>query len=117
MHRKISLMTIAALALGAAALLLVPGTGSAGGSTIKVGDDFFSPESISVSAGSKVKFKWVDTSNDHNVTKQSGPGKSFSSETTDTPGTKYSHKFKKSGTYKVICTIHPDTMKAKIKVD
>ena len=115
MHRKIVLTTLAALALGA--LLLLPGTGTAGGSTtVKVGDDFFSPKSKSISKGTTVKFKWVNTSNQHNVVKKSGPGKDFASDTTSKPGVNYQRTFKKSGTYKVTCTIHPDTMKLKLNV-
>jgi plastocyanin len=115
MHRKFLSIAIAALAIGA--LLVLPGSGAARGNTIKVGDDFFSPTSKTVSAGTTVKFNWVGTSNDHNVTKTSGPGKAFSSETTSSPGLNYQHKFKKPGTYKMICTIHPDSMKLKLKVN
>ena len=117
MKLKIALATLAGLALAAA--LLLPSTGAAkgGGTTVKVGDDFFSPSSKSISSGTNVKFKWVGTSNDHNVTKTSGPGKDFASETTASPGVQYERTFKKSGTYKMVCTIHPDTMQLKLKVN
>ena len=55
--------------------------------------------------GTKVTFKWIGTDK-HNVVKAKGPGGSFSSGTTDQTGFKYKHKFKKAGTYKLICTVH-----------
>ena len=84
------------------------------GAKVQVGDDFFNPTSVSIAKGTKVTFKWVG-SDKHNVTKTKGPGGSFASETTNQTGFKYKHKFKKSGTYKLICTVH-EGMKTKVKV-
>ncbi len=115
MKLKIALATLAGLALAGA--LLVPSTGTAksGSTTVKVGDDFFSPDKETVSSGSTVKFKWVG-SNDHNVTKSSGPGKAFASDTTNSKGVNYERKFKKDGTYELVCTIHAGMdMKLKVK--
>ena len=103
MHQRLSLTTLAALAI--AALLMLPGTGTAGGTTVKLGDDFFKPDSKTVSKGTKVRFKWIGD-NAHNVTKTKGPGKNFASETTSSDGVHYVRKFKKSGKYKLVCTIH-----------
>ena len=50
------------------------------------------------------------------MTKKKGPGGGFASETTDDRGVNFKHKFKKAGTYKLICTVH-DGMKMKVKVD
>lgn len=83
--------------------------------TIKVGDDFFSPDRKTVSAGTKVRFKWVG-SDEHNVVKAKGPGGGFESGTTDARGVNFKKKFKKRGNYKIICTIH-DEMKLSLKVD
>jgi plastocyanin len=115
MQRRITLaMAIAAAALAGA--VLSTGTATAGGgATIKVDDDFFSPNKKTVSSGTAVKFKWVG-SNAHNVTKQSGPGGSFQSETTDDKGVNFTKKFKKAGTYKLVCTIHQG-MDMKLKVN
>jgi plastocyanin len=88
-----------------------------GSTTIKLKDDFFSPDKTTVSAGTKVKFKWAGNDR-HNVTKKSGPGRSFESETTDDRGVNFAKKFKKRGRYKLICTIHADNgMKLKLKVN
>lgn len=109
------------MALAALALLVVAaiGTGpaSAGGKTAKVtvGNNFFSPESKKVKKGTKVKFKW-DGGGDHNVTKRKGPGGKIASKTTSSSGVNFRKKFKQKGTYKFICTIHPDSMKLTLKV-
>ena len=91
--------------------------GARGSTTVKLADDFFSPGRETVSAGTKVRFKWIG-SDRHNVTKKSGPGRSFGSETTDDRGVNFAKKFKKRGNYKLICTIHAtDGMKLKLKVN
>lgn len=113
MKRKVSVVGVLA-AVAAMVALLVPAGGGAAGTTIKVGDNFFAPDKKTVSKGTKVRFKWVGT-DDHNVVKQSGPGGSFASETTDDPGVNFTKKFKKSGKYKIICTLH-DEMKLTLKV-
>jgi plastocyanin len=49
------------------------------------------------------------------VVKTKGPGGAFSSTATSADGVNFKHKFSKSGTYKIICTIHPEmTMKVKV---
>lgn len=109
----------AALALSAVAivaLLLGGTTASAGRTTIKLDDNFFSPSSKSIKKGTTVRFKWVGEEK-HNVVKKKGPGRSFASETTDAPGVHFKKKFKKAGTYRIICTIHADEMKLKLKVN
>ena len=49
------------------------------------------------------------------MTKKKGPGGGFASATTDTRGVNFQKKFKKAGTYKLICTVH-DGMKMKVQV-
>ena len=116
MKRKVSIAGVLAGVAAMVALIVPAGGGAAAGTTVKLGDNFFSPEKKTVSAGTTVRFKWVG-SNDHNVVKQSGPGGSFSSSTTDDPGVNYTKKFKKTGKYKLVCTIHADTMKMTLKVN
>ena len=108
--------------LGVVALVLAVGVAATsaapekrGSKTVKVDDDFFSPSDLNVSKGTKVKFNWVGNDK-HNVVKTSGPGGSFSSPTTASQGVNLKHKFSKSGTYKIICTIH-DQMTMKVKVN
>lgn len=109
-------LLIAIALVGALSLVTVfGGVATARSTTVQVGDNFFSPDKKTVKKGTKVKFKWVGN-NDHNVVKSSGPGGSFSSPTTDDRGVNFKKKFKKKGTYKLICTIHSGMdMKLKVK--
>ncbi len=98
------------LAVVAAALLLVGvlavaagAAAAAGPKTVKLGDNFFKPTKVTVTAGTTVTWKWTG-GNTHNVTVVSGPEK-FHSGDQDT-GT-YSHVMVKPGTYKIVCTFHP----------
>jgi plastocyanin len=104
----------AALAAIAAFALAAGGASGAASTTIKVDDNFFSPAKKSVAKGTTVRFNWVGD-NPHNVVKRKGPGGSFASETTSKPGVNFTKKFKKAGTYKIVCTIH-DGMNLRLKV-
>jgi hypothetical protein len=57
-----------------------------------------------------VKWVWSDGA-PHNV---KGPG--FRSKTTGRRGYAYSHRFRKRGTFRIICEVHPTTMKTKVIV-
>ena len=116
MKRKVSVVGALAAVAALVALLVPAGGGAASGTTIKLDDNFFAPDKKTVSAGTTVRFKWVGD-NDHNVVKSSGPGRAFSSETTDETGVNYTKKFKKAGKYKILCTIHADEMKLTLKVN
>lgn len=104
---------LAALAALALALTGAPASGRAT-KTVEVGDDFFNPSSLSIGTGTKVAFNWTGEDK-HNVVKKKGPGGSFSSPTTRSDGVNLTHKFKKPGTYHLICTLH-DSMKLTINV-
>jgi plastocyanin len=84
--------------------------------TVKVGDDYFlhrgNPPTITIKKGQRVKWRWVG-SDTHNVSVSKGP-KKFNSKL-QRSGT-FSHKFKKAGTYKIVCTIHAPDMAMTIKV-
>jgi plastocyanin len=109
-------LTLLALAAVAVPLALAGAAGAGGGSTtIRLGDNFFDPNRKSVAKGTKVRFRWTG-SDEHNVTKKRGPGRNFDSETTDARGVNFSRKFKKAGTYRLICTVHPDDMKLRLNV-
>jgi plastocyanin len=113
--RTVAVIALVALGSLAALVPLAGGAGQAKAKTISLGDNFFSPDSTSVKSGTKVKFNWVGEKQ-HNVTKFKGPGPAFASETTDAPGIHFTKKFKKAGTYKLVCTIHEHmTMTLKVK--
>jgi plastocyanin len=113
--RKRSIAVV--VATGAVALVSVLGGVASGApkATVKLGDNFFSPTEKTVAAGTKVRFNWTG-GHRHNVTKNSGPGGGFASRTTRVNGVNFAKKFTKAGTYRLICTIHPATMKLKLKV-
>jgi plastocyanin len=95
--------------LGGAFVGVAVGTAGATGpttaptKTIKLGDNFYSPTKVTVTAGTVVTFKWTG-SNTHNVTVLKGPEKFTSPNQSD--GT-YNRTFTKPGTYKIACTFHP----------
>ena len=113
---RVAVALIAATAL-VATFGGVAGTAGAGGgsTTIKLGDNFFKPKKKRITKGTKVRFKWIG-SNPHNVVKKRGPGGNFASETTSAPGVNFKKRFRKTGRYKIICTIHADEMRLRLRV-
>jgi plastocyanin len=71
--------------------------------TVKIGDNYYGPKSLTVGRGTKVTWKWVGVLK-HNVVVHTGPS-SFSSRT-QVRGS-YSHTFTRRGTYRLVCTVHP----------
>ncbi len=101
--------------LGAAPALAAP----AKTKTVRVGDNFFSPKKLTVDRGTTVKWKWpgADEAGDvHDVALTKGPKgvKKFHSEAAATDYS-YKRKLTKSGTYKLVCTLHEE-MRMTIKV-
>jgi plastocyanin len=87
---------------------------------VKVADDYFSPATLKVKKGTKVKWKWNRNNlNPHNVTLRKGPKgvkkKRFTSAT-GSIGIKFNRKLKKAGDYKFICTLHESVMRQTITV-
>lgn len=81
---------------------------------VTVGDNFFSRSSTTINRNDSVKFRWDNTSKRHNVNVRSGPVK-FKSRTKKGVYS-YTRKFTTTGTYKLNCTIHPDSMRTTVKV-
>jgi plastocyanin len=82
--------------------------------TIKLKDNFFAPSKKTVRRGTTVRFKWVGI-NAHNVVKASGPEGRFASRTTWRRGVNFAKKFRKTGTYRLVCTLHSG-MELELKV-
>jgi plastocyanin len=95
------------LAVGAAALLATALTaasvGAASPPTVKLGDNFFQPTKLTVTAGTTVTWTWTGSAT-HNVTVVKGPQKFHSKD--QASGT-YTRKLTKTGTYQIVCTFHP----------
>jgi plastocyanin len=106
--RRIALVT---LVVGAAsALAVLPGAAQTTGKTVKVGDNYFKPKSLSLVVGDRLTFKWVGSAR-HDVKVKKGPQK-FDSKLKSSG--KFSRTIKSPGKYVIYCTIHPG-MEMKLK--
>jgi len=114
--RKQLAVALIPLGLAAAALPAVasdPDAHASATKRVKVGDLFFRKSKITIQSGDTVKWRWVGVA-PHNVTVTKGPRKFHSK--TKTSGT-YAKTLRKRGTYRYICTVHPDNMKGRIVVE
>lgn len=108
-------IAVAAL-IGVAVVLLVASVATGRGTrTVDVGDDFFDPVALKINKGARVNFNWIG-SDEHDVVKVRGPGPFFESGPISGTGVQFSHRFKKAGRYKLICSIHEE-MRMKIVAD
>jgi plastocyanin len=107
---------VLAAAIGTAVILaLSPLASGRATKTVQVADDFFTPKRVKIHKNDRVRFEWVGA-NEHTVTKAKGPGPFFDSGPEQGTGVLYSHKFKKRGDYKLICTLHADMgMRVEVK--
>jgi plastocyanin len=114
-------VALVALAVGA---LAATGTASPSAKAktekVKVLDDFYKPDNVKIKKNNKVKWKWGQDFNTHNVTLKKGPNgvkkSKFTSQTSSAEGFSFTKRFKKPGKYNFYCTIHPDIMKMTVKV-
>ena len=93
------LIALTAVLVGVSAVSALASSGK----TVKVGDNYYGPKTLTVGKGTKVTWNWVGVLK-HNVVVHTGPS-AFSSRT-QVRGS-YSHTFTKKGTYDLVCTIHP----------
>jgi plastocyanin len=124
-RRVICACLAAALAAAALGVVAASGTGTvrakaAQPKTVKVKDNFYSPDSVRVKKLGKVRWKWAATNfNTHDVTLLTGPRgvkkSEFRSQTAQSDYT-FTKKFKKVGKYKFYCTVHPDVMRMTVTV-
>ena len=102
-----------ALALATATvLLLAAAPASAAVRTVKVGDNVFSPRTMTVNRGDTVRFRWVGDGL-HNVVRTSGP--SFRTIGFRRSGT-VSRTLTRRGTLRLACTVHLPGMRLTITV-
>jgi plastocyanin len=109
-------------ALAGAALLVSAAPAQAAkpkGKTIRIFDDYFVPDAVTVKRGATVTWKWPGfdvAGGTHDVKLKSGPKhvKKFHSEAA---AAEYSYKrtLKVPGKYKIVCTLHAD-MRMTIRV-
>jgi plastocyanin len=117
MRKQLTLaLSVAGLGLAAAALpspAADPEAGASATKRVRVGDFFFRSRSVTVQRGDTVRWVWVGAA-PHNVTVTRGP-RQFSSRT-KTDGA-YRKRLRRRGTYRYICTVHPDSMRGRVVVD
>jgi plastocyanin len=109
----------AALLVAGVALLVGAAPAQAGKKTVRVHDNYFLPDSLTVKSGTTVVWRWpgADEAGDvHDVKLKSGPKgvKRFQSEAAATDYT-FKRRLRKPGRYRIVCTLH-DEMKMQIKV-
>jgi plastocyanin len=97
---------VVAVAVASTLAFGVSGAAAGVGATVKVTNYKFKDRKVKVRKGQKVVWKFAKGK--HNVV-----GRNFASEVKRKG--KYSHKFKKKGTFKYRCTLHSG-MKGKVKV-
>lgn len=89
---------------------------------VTVNDFFFAPTAVTIKKGRSVKWVWSSTNTyPHDVHLKKGPANlknkgSYSTKTTAVTGAHFQKTFETPGTYKYICTIHPDEMRMTITV-
>jgi plastocyanin len=87
---------------------------------VKVKNNFYTPDNVKIKKDKKVKWKWIQPTQPHNVTLKNGPKgvkkSKFTSQTSAVDGFTFTKKFKKPGKYNFYCTIHPDVMTMKVTV-
>jgi plastocyanin len=112
--RVASVLVLGAAALTVGAVSVAGVADAASTATVRIKDIDFSPHTLIVKKGTTVTWKFLDGDTDtpHNVTSRGTTR--FRSSTTKQSGT-YSVRFAKAGTYRYVCTIHPN-MKAKVVV-
>lgn len=106
------------LAFGAIAVATTMAFGAAQAApaaTITVGNNFLAPSEKTISAGTKLRFKWVGGIT-HKIVKSKGPGGDIRSPATGARGVNLAKVLRKRGTYRFICVIHPTEMKTKVVV-
>jgi plastocyanin len=111
--------SVTAVVAGAALLVSAAPALAAPRKTVKIGDNYFLPKTLSVKRGTTVTWKWpgFETAGDvHDVKLKSGPKhvKKFHSQPA---ASDYSFKRKLTvpGKYSIVCTLHED-MKMTIRV-
>lgn len=92
------------VALGAAAIGMPFAAAGQSTRSVVLKDIAFQPANLTVRRGTLVTFRWRDGSTPHNVRSRGKPR--FPGSGDRTKGT-HRVRFRKAGTYRYVCTIHP----------
>lgn len=93
------------------------GTAIATTSDVVVGNDFFQPSAIRVSAGTTVTWTWTNTSGTSHSVQSLGPPSFTSSSIMSGDGSTYSYTFNTPGTYQYNCAVHGNAMSGRVIVE
>ncbi len=111
MRRLVGTAALTALLVVIPPALGHPGHGPA---EVRVGDDFFRPDSPTVATGDSVVWKWTGPAGNHSVTADAGQQESFdsdpgkqASEIEHTTGYVFAHTFTHVGRFTYYCRVHP----------
>ena len=108
MLRPLPIALILSLALAA------PAAGAT--RNVKIGDDYYvragNPPTVTVKKGTRVKWNWTGR-RQHNVVVQRGP---VSFQSALKRSGRFIRKMKRTGTYKIVCSIHAPDMAMTLKV-
>ena len=112
-------MRRAALLLAGVALLVGATPAQAARKTVRIYDNYFLADSLTVQRGTAVLWRWpgIDEAGDvHDVKLKSGPKgvKKFHSEAAATDY-RFTRRLRKPGRYRIVCTLHTE-MKMQIRV-
>jgi plastocyanin len=107
------LAVVAAVAALAATAIAVTPVSAGSTKKVAVGNDFFSKKKLSVKKGTKVVWRWTEGGVPHNVTPANGKR---GSKTSSRKGFKFAKTFRRKGTFRYICTVHPDSMRMSVRV-
>lgn len=82
-----------------------------GANEVRVGNNFFTPTTRTVSTGTTVTWTWNAGSNDHNVVFTDGPASAIQSSGT------FERTFNDAGTFPYQCTVHGPSMSGTVVVE
>jgi plastocyanin len=96
--------------LVALALAPAPPAGAGATRTVRIGDNFFTPATMSVTSGTTVRWRWPTTTGDtHDVKLDRGPKgvRKFHSEAAASDFS-FRRTLTVPGTYRIVCTFHEE---------
>lgn len=99
------------LLVGVAALVMVVLPALAATTNVQIGDNFFSPEEVTINVGDTVRWTYNGTV-DHNVVDKSGQ---FASDRV-TPLAPFQYTYAEAGTFPYFCAYHGDTQSGVVTV-
>ncbi|HYI99014.1 MAG TPA: plastocyanin/azurin family copper-binding protein [Thermoleophilaceae bacterium] len=103
------------LALSFTLLALLAPLAYAAKHEVRVDDNFFKPEKLTIIKGDKVTWKWKG-SDIHTVSmKKPGEKEISKASPLKTEGT-YSYKFRRLGKWRILCETHPKKMRMRVIV-